>query len=57
MSLIDPKRVRIASVECLACDAIIRNPTDEERYQFSADHTHDNPTLQAWFANRTDPRK
>jgi hypothetical protein len=57
MSLIDPSKLNLASVECTACNVVVYSPTDVEKYEFHRDHIHDNPMLQAWFDSRPDPRK
>lgn len=55
MSLINPDDFHIASVECTGCNVILANPTDREKWEFSRDHIHGNPMLQAWFDRRPVP--
>jgi len=54
--LIDPSKLRLATIECTSCHVVVSNPSRDEEYEFSRDHIHGNETLQAWFDARP-PRK
>jgi hypothetical protein len=57
MSLIDPSKMSLASVECTLCGVSITSPTNLESLTFQGEHTHGHPILEAWFESRLDAYK